>query len=283
MRFGLQKCASIVLKRSKRVEDEGIELAENKMTEDLGIENYKYLGVLEANMIKMELMKEKIMKEYRGRVKKVLGWKLNGGNTIKAINTWTVSVVRYSGGVVDWAVDDLKEADRTTRKLLTLNGALHPRYKTDRLYLPRAEGGRGLVLIKECIRQEEHGLSDYLRVTAQEPFRGCLQHLVSEQTASEYRLRRKKEKQEEWRQKAPNGHFITRIEVSEDTWGWLRKGKLKKETEGMILTAQDQALPTRQAKMRIEKQRGDPKCRLCDEHVLSECKKTAQTEIQQTP
>ena len=65
MRFGLQKYASIVLKREKRVEDGGIELAEDKMTEDLGIENYKYLGVPEADTIKMELMKEKIMKEYQ--------------------------------------------------------------------------------------------------------------------------------------------------------------------------------------------------------------------------
>ena len=141
MRFGLQKCASIVLKRGKRVEDEGIYLAEDKIIEDVGIENYKYLGVLEADMIKMELMKEKIMKEYRLRVKKVLGSKLNGGNAIKAINAWAVSVVRYSGGVVDWTVNELKEADRKTIKLLTLNGALHPGSNTDRLYLPRTEGG----------------------------------------------------------------------------------------------------------------------------------------------
>ena len=284
MRFGLQKCASIVLKRGKRVEDEGIHLAEDKMIEDVGIENYKYLGVLEADTIKMELTKEKIMKEYRRRVKKVLGSKLSGGNAIKAINAWAVSVVRYSDGVVDWTVNELKDADRKARKLLTLNGALHPRSNTDRLYLPRTEGGRGLISIEECVRQEERGLSDYVRNRAQEPVRGCLQHLVLEQTASEYKVRRKKEKEEEWRKKALQGQFVTRIEASEDTWGWLKTGKLKKETEGMILAAQDQALPTRHRKIRIEKQSGDPKCRLCGEreetvmHVLSECKKIAQTE-----
>ena len=52
----------------------------------------------------------------------------------------------------------------------------------------------------------------------------------------------------------------------------------------MILVAQDQALPTKHSKIRIEKQRGDSTCRLCGEreetimHVLSECKKIAQTE-----
>ena len=75
---------------------------------------------------------------------------------------------------MDWTVDELKEADRKTRKLLTMNGALHPRSNTDRLYLPRAEGGRGLISIEECIRQEEHGLSDCLKVRAQEPVRWCL-------------------------------------------------------------------------------------------------------------
>ena len=109
-----------------------------------------------------------------------------------------------------------------------------------------------MISIAECIRQEEHGLSDYLRVRAQEPVQRCQQHLVIEQMASEYRLQRKKEKDEEWKKKALDGQFITRIEASEDIWGWLRKRKLKQETEGMMLAAQDQALPTRQYKIRIE-------------------------------
>ena len=152
------------------------------------------------------------------------------------------------------------------------------------LYLPHTEGGRKVISIEGCVRQEEHGLSDYVRSRAQEPVRGCLQHLVLEQTASEYKVRSKKEKEEEWRKKALCGQFVTRIEASEDTWGRLKTGKLKKETEGMILAAQDQALHTRHRKIRIEKQSGDPKCRLCDEceetvmHVLTECKKIAQTE-----
>ena len=100
-----------------------------------------------------------------------------------------------------------------------------------------------MISFEECIRQEEHGLSDYLKERAQKPVKGCLQHLVIEQTASEYKAQQKKKKEEEWRKKALHGQFITRIEASEDTWGWLRRGKLKKETEGMILAAQDQALP----------------------------------------
>ena len=113
--------------------------------------------------------------------------------------------------------------------LLTLNGALYPRSNTDR-YLPCTEGGSWLISIEKCIRQEEHGLSDYVRNKAQEPVIGCLQHLVLEQTASEYKVRRKKEKEEEWRKKALHGQFVTRIEASEDTWGWLKTDPVNKES-----------------------------------------------------
>ena len=63
---------------------------------------YKYLGILEADNIKHQEMKTSIRKEYTSRIKAILQSKFNGGNTVKAIITWAVSVVRYSGGIIDW-------------------------------------------------------------------------------------------------------------------------------------------------------------------------------------
>ena len=37
-----------------------------------------------------------------------------------------------------------------------------------------------------------------------------------------------------------------------DTWQWLQRGELKKETEGMIMAAQDQALRTRYIQRAID-------------------------------
>ena len=54
--------------------------------------------------------------------------------------------------------------DRKTRKLMTINRALHPRANVARLYLARNEGGRGLRAVEETIRTEEHGLSDYIKL-----------------------------------------------------------------------------------------------------------------------
>ena len=43
-------------------------------------------------------MEDKMKKEYYRRVRQVASSKLNSGNTIRAINSWAVSLVRYSTG-----------------------------------------------------------------------------------------------------------------------------------------------------------------------------------------
>ena len=67
-------------------------------------------------------------------------------------------------------------------------------------------------------------------------------------------------------------------------WSWIKTRYLKKDTEGLLMAAQDQALPTRNYKVNIMKEGGTVKCRMCGErdetimHILSECSKLAQTE-----
>ena len=143
MKSGLQKCATLVMRRGKKIEDDRISMPDGQVIQDLGEESYKYLGILEADKMKMEEMKGKVRKEYYRRIRKVLESKLNGGNIIKAMNTWAVAAVRYTAGILDWTVDELKEMDRKTRKLMTINRALHPKADVDRLYISRNVGGRG--------------------------------------------------------------------------------------------------------------------------------------------
>ena len=49
----------------------------------------------------------------------------------------------------------MQAIDRKTRKLFTICQALHPRSDVDRLYIPRKEGGRGLISIEDCIELVE--------------------------------------------------------------------------------------------------------------------------------
>ena len=46
--------------------------------------------------------------------------------------------------------------------MFTLYGALHPKSDVDRLYIPRKEGGRGLISIEDCIELAIRGLEVYV-------------------------------------------------------------------------------------------------------------------------
>ena len=105
---------------------------------------YRYLGILEADDIMHTEIKDKIQKEYYRRVRTLTSSNLNGGNTVRAINSRAVSLVRYSAGILKWTKDELKVMNRKTRKIMTMNRMYNPQNDTDRLYMPRMEGGRGL-------------------------------------------------------------------------------------------------------------------------------------------
>ena len=88
MEFGISKCATLVMKRGKLINCEGINMRDNKVIRAMkgDDDGYKYLGVLEVDDIKQTEMKQNVQKEYFRRVRKILKSKLNGGNIIKAIN-----------------------------------------------------------------------------------------------------------------------------------------------------------------------------------------------------
>ena len=89
-------------------------------------------------------MKEKVKNEYKRRVRKILETKLSGENVIKAINTWAIVLLK-SAAFLDWTKEEKQQLDRRTRKLLTIHKGLHPKSNVGRLYIPRKEGGRGLL------------------------------------------------------------------------------------------------------------------------------------------
>ena len=60
-------------------------------------------------------------KEYIRRLRKVLKSKLNGGNLVRGVNTWEVSLLRYSAAFVSWRKNELQAIDRKTRKLFTID------------------------------------------------------------------------------------------------------------------------------------------------------------------
>ena len=45
----------------------------------------------------------------------------------------------------EWAMDEFKNMDRKLRKIMNMHREFHPKSDTDRLYLTRGKGGRGLI------------------------------------------------------------------------------------------------------------------------------------------
>ena len=64
MQFGIDKCAMLVMKKGKIVNSDGIQLPNDKVIKSLEGETYKYLGVLEADEVMVNEMKDKVKKEY---------------------------------------------------------------------------------------------------------------------------------------------------------------------------------------------------------------------------
>ena len=142
-----------------------------------------------------------------------------------------------------------------------------------------------MVSIEECVRTEEYGLSDYVKRTIKNDEDSVLEGFVKERTAREYKNEKTNERMEGWKEKSLHGQYPKRVlEEETQSWNWLKTGWLKKETEGLLLAAQDQALPTRNYKVKVMKEQGSKMCRMCgarDEtvmHILSECEKLAQGE-----
>ena len=128
MEFGIEKYAMLVMEKGKIVKSVGIELPDGKAIKLLQEgESYKYLGILDADKFLEEKMKLNVSKEYIRRIRKVLKSKLNGGNLVRGVNTWAVSLLRYSAAFISWRKNELQAIDRKTRKLLTIYEALHPK------------------------------------------------------------------------------------------------------------------------------------------------------------
>ena len=162
-----------------------------------------------------------------------------------------------------------------------MHKALQTRDDVDRLYVSRKQGGRGLASIEDTVDASIQRLEDYI----EKHERGLITTIrnVTDNTINERMTTTRKQK---WEGKQLYGHFKRLINniSHQKTWIWLRKGNLKRETESLLIAAQDNAIRTNHIKVRIDKTQQNSKCRLCGDrdetinHIMSECSKLAQKE-----
>ena len=107
IKFGIEKYA---MRKSRKPQMmEGTELPNQEKFRTLREKKtYKYLGILEADTIKEVEMKEK---ECLRRTRKLPETKLHSRNLINRINTWAVTLVRYSVPFLKWTREEPQQMD----------------------------------------------------------------------------------------------------------------------------------------------------------------------------
>ena len=210
-------------------------------------------------------MKLKVSKEYFRRLKKVLKSKLNGGYLVQGVNNLPVSPLRYSAAFISRRKCELQSIDRKTRKLFTIYGRLHPKSDVDRLYIPRKDGGKGLIAIEDCVELAVRGLEEYVHGSEERLLQAARGDRVDGLEAASVLKKAKKEKRlQNWEEKALHGQYLRQNKEvrSEQSWVWLQNEDLKRETESLIAAAQNQSIRTNLVKAKIDKSQKDTLCRL---------------------
>lgn len=152
MEFGLDKCAVIHCKRGRVPNyDADAQLTDGSIVKHLDEEElYTYLGVGESHIQCVSAVKKALRGRYRHRLRQIWESELSGIHKIRATNMLALPIILYSFGSIKWTIEELKELDRGTRKLMNICRSLHPRASVPRNYLPRQQGGRGLLSV-ECL------------------------------------------------------------------------------------------------------------------------------------
>jgi Ni,Fe-hydrogenase III component G len=208
--------------------------------------------------------------------------------TITASGALAVPVLRYSFGIINWRLGEIKKIDRKTRQiLLTMHKMRHPTADMDRLhaeYLNKKYKEDQFVNIIRNHNSNQPNMSSTVTAAARiidELSQPNENNDMKQDGIQNTKARLTESLEEKWENKVMYGQYIRSIDKhlnsKEDTFLWLSKGDLKAETESEIVAAQDQALQTKYHATEILQTEKDSKCRLCyqfeetADHIVSAC------------
>ena len=129
-----------------------------------------------------------------------------------------------------------------------MHKALHPRDDTDRLYVSRNEAGRGFASIEDSVDTSIRGLKDNIKKSKERLITAAKNNKNNKKINRTTVTRKQK-----WEEKQLSGYFKRQTsEIShEKTWTWIRKGKLCREAESLLLAAQNNAIRTNYVEAKI--------------------------------
>ena len=129
--------------------------------------------------------------------------------------------------------------------MFTIYGALHPKSDVDRLYIPRKEGGRGLISIEDCVELAIRGLEVYVHGSEERLIQAARGDKIDGlETASVLKRSKKEKRLEDWEEKVIHGRYLrqTKEAISDQRWAWFQNGDWEREAESLILAAQNQSI-----------------------------------------
>lgn len=299
MEFGIDKCRTQRVIKGKGVTGSNYETMDHEIIRPMEEnEHYKYLGILQSTHIEHTAIKETLKSEFVKRLKNVLRTGLNAKNLVSAINTYAIPILTYSFGIIKWSNTDLEALERIIRTNLTRYKYHHPKSAVQRVTLPRRDGGRGLINIKNLhVKQilsirnyfyEKEPVSQLHKAVVEvdkdlTPLRLNNKDRIIDNVSNEQLIR-------EWKGKSLHGRYPQEISSQyvdrEASYKWLTLGVLYPETEGFLIAIQDQVIATKNYRKYImnDSQLQNDLCRKCNaehetiQHILGGCGVITQSE-----
>ena len=107
--------------------------------------------------------------------------------------------------------------------MFTIYGALHPKSDADRLYIPRKEGGRGLISIEDCVELAIRGLEVYVHGSEERLIQAARGDKIDGLEAASVLKRSKIEKRlKDWEEKVLHGQYFRQTKEVRSDQCWAR-------------------------------------------------------------
>ena len=148
--------------------------------------------------------------------------------------------------------------------LMNMHHTLHPKSNRVRLYLPRKIGSHELLQMQQVV--EKRSLNECISTSWEKLLKVVKMEniLKTTETKAQYKKQPFKNRPNSWKNRPLHGQHLRNIDWKHDhnsTWAWLKPETIKEETEGLIFTAQEQALQTNVMKAKIQEISANSKCR----------------------
>ena len=131
--------------------------------------------------------------------------KLNVENSVKGVNNWESSLLRYSAAFISWKICELQAIDKKIRMLFIIYGRLHPKSDVERLHIPRKD----LIAIEDCIEIAVRGLKVYVHGREERLKQADMRDRVDGLEAASVSKKVKKGKRlQDWEEKVLHGQYL---------------------------------------------------------------------------